>query len=284
MMIIDFHTHTFPDKICPQVVENLGMKSRTVHFTDGSKDGLLASMREGGVTHAVNLPVMTSPAQVEKIHDGVIRSQEALEKEGIISFGGMHPDYENYRAEIRRLRENGIRGIKIHPAYQNTDFDDDRYLHIMDAAAEEDLIVLTHAGIDIGIYDRNYCSVEQILRVLRIIQPPKLVLAHMGNWACWDEVEQDLAGAPLWFDTAFAHGSITPNPNCEEPPYLSSNLSDEDFLRICKKHGLGKILFGTDSPWLDHKNPVERIRALSFTEEEKEMIFCRNAKKLLKME
>ena len=47
------------------------------------------------------------------------------------------------------------------------------------------MIVLIHAGIDIGIYDRNYASVAQILNVIRDVQPEKFVLAHMGGWACW---------------------------------------------------------------------------------------------------
>ena len=41
-------------------------------------------------------------------------------------------------------------GIKIHPAYQNTDIDDIKMMRIIDFASEQGLIILTHAGIDIG--------------------------------------------------------------------------------------------------------------------------------------
>ena len=45
---------------------------------------------------------------------------------------------------------------------------------------------------------------RQILRIIDEIRPEKFVLAHMGNWGLWEDVERDLAGAPVWFDTAFA--------------------------------------------------------------------------------
>ncbi len=280
-MIIDFHTHTFPDKISGKVVRNLAAVSHTIPFTDGSVRNLLSSMQEAGVTYSVNLPVMTTAEQVEKVNRSLTEQRESLLAQGIVTFGGMHPDYENYKEELRHLKQGGISGIKLHPAYQNIDFDDIRMLRILSYASELDLIVLTHAGIDIGIYDRNYCSVRHILKAIDQVQPPKLVLAHMGNWGCWEEVERDLAGAPVWFDTAFSIGAITPNPDQEEKPYLEENLSNADFVRIARKHGMDKILFATDSPWQDQKDYIERLRNTGLTPEELELVFSKNAKKLL---
>lgn len=247
-LIIDFHTHTFPDKISEGVLAKLSKLSHTQYFTNGSVSGLLASMEEACVSYSVNLPVMTDAKQVEKVNGALIAEKDMLFSKGIITFGGMHPDYVAYKKELLRLKEHGILGIKVHPAYQNTDIDDIRMLRIIDAASELGLIVLTHAGIDIGIYDRNYTSVRQILNVINQVHPPKLVLAHMGNWACWDDVEQYLCGAPVWFDTAFAIGPITQDQAKSGTPYLQSNLSAEAFVRIVRKHGADKILFATDSP------------------------------------
>ena len=189
--------------------------------------------------------------------------------------------FENYKEELRRLKQNGIAGIKIHPAYQNVDLDDIRMMRMIECASELGLIVLTHAGIDIGLYHHNYCSVRHILNVIDQVHPPKLVLAHMGGWGCWDEVEQDLAGAPVFLDTAFSIGPITPNPNQTDRPYLEENLSDEDFTRITRKHGMDKILFATDSPWQEQKDYIERVRRTGLTPAEQELIFGENAKKLL---
>ena len=280
-MIIDFHTHTFPGKISSKVVRKLGMSAHIRAYTDGSMEGLTASMALAGADYSVNLPVMTSPEQVEKINSSMIQHRESLLSQGIIAFGGMHPDYPDYKKEIRRLRENHIAGIKIHPAYQNINLDDIRMLRIIDCASEEGLITLTHAGMDIGIYDRNYCSVAHILKVIDEVHPEKFVLAHMGNWDCWQEVEQDLAGAPVWLDTAFSIGPIAKNPATDETPYEEMNLTDEDFIRLCRKHGTDHILFATDSPWQDQADYISRIKSMSFTDTEKEHIFSGNAVALL---
>lgn len=279
-MIIDFHTHTFPEKVSSKIVDHLGKVAHIRPFTDGSIAGLRSSMASAQVNYSVNQPVMTSPDQVEKINSSMIVSNGNWRQHGVISFGGLHPDYENYKAELRRLRENHVPGIKLHPAYQNVDLDDLRMMRIIDYASEQGLIVLVHAGIDIGIYDHNYSSVAHILKVLDEVQPDKLVLAHMGNWGCWDEVERYLAGAPLWLDTAFSIGPITPNPKQNETPYTSI-LGDDVFIRLVRKHGPDKILFGTDSPWKDQRDYVERIEALALTDDEKRKIFSENAISLL---
>ena len=280
-LIIDFHTHTFPDKISEGVLAKLSKLSHTQYFTNGSVSGLLASMEEACVSYSVNLPVMTDAKQVEKVNGALIAEKDMLFSKGIITFGVMHPDYVAYKKELLRLKEHGILGIKVHPAYQNTDIDDIRMLRIIDAASELGLIVLTHAGIDIGIYDRNYTSVRQILNVINQVHPPKLVLAHMGNWACWDDVEQYLCGAPVWFDTAFAIGPITQDQAKSGTPYLQSNLSAEAFVRIVRKHGADKILFATDSPWESQKDYVGRVEAMPLDKTEKDLIFSGNAVKLL---
>lgn len=282
-MIIDFHVHTFPADISERVLVKLSKASHTKYFTNGSRQELLSSMEDASVTYSVNLPVMTRVDQVEKINSTLIAERETLFEQGIITFGGMHPDYADYKTELKRLQESGIKGIKIHPAYQNTDLDDICFLHIIDYASSLGLIVLTHAGIDIGIYDHNYASVRQILHVLDTVHPDKFVLAHMGNWACWNEVESDLAGADVWLDTAFAIGPVTLDDAKSGTPYLSCNLSDEQFMRIVRKHGADKILFATDSPWEGQKDYIQRIEKMPLSIQEKKQIFSENAVHLLQL-
>lgn len=282
-MIIDFHTHTFPEKLAKKAVEKLAGVSHTMPFTEGTVGELSDSMKEAGVDYSVNLPVMTGAGQVEKVNSSLMEQKQELLSQGIITFGGMHPDYERYRQELKRLKQNGIPGIKLHPAYQNVEFDDIRMMRIVDYASELGLLVLTHAGIDVGLYEHNYCSVAHILKVIEQVHPTGLVLAHMGNWGCWEELERDLAGAPVWLDTAFAIGPITPHPQQKTKPCRMENLSYEDFVRIARKHGMDKILFATDSPWQAQKDYVERLRSAGLTHKEQEMVLGQNAAALLKI-
>ncbi len=280
-MIIDFHTHTFPSRISSRVIDLLSRRARIAPFSDGSMEGLLDSMKEAGVDYSVHLPVITDVGQVEKINSSYIEQREELLEKGIVAFGGIHPDYEDIQGEIRRLARAGIAGIKLHPAYFGIDLDDTPMLRIIEAAAMEDLVILTHAGIDIGIYDHNYASTDQILTVIDKIGPKKMVLAHFGNWGCWDMVEKYLAGAPVWFDLAFSLGDITPRPGMEEKPIRSFNLSDEDVVRISRKHGTDRILFATDSPWSSQKEYVNKVKNMAFTPREQDMILGENARLLL---
>ena len=43
-MIIDFHTHIFPDKIAAKTIESLGTLAGVQAATDGTLNGLLNSM------------------------------------------------------------------------------------------------------------------------------------------------------------------------------------------------------------------------------------------------
>lgn len=282
-MIIDVHTHTFPDKIAQKVVNSLAREACTKPFSDGSMAGLLEGMKRSGVDYSVNLPVMTSPEQVEKINGQFMEAREQLLQQGIICFGGMHPEYEQVRQELTRLKNAGIQGIKLHPAYQKLDLNHPKMMKIIDIACDLDMIVITHAGIDIGIYDHDYASVKHVLQVLDEVHPTKLVLAHMGGWGCWEDVERNLAGAPVYFDTAFSIGPIEPLPGWEKAPISDHNLTVEDFARIARKHGTEKILFATDSPWQEQTDAVALVNEAPLTPEEKEQIFYQNASRLLNM-
>lgn len=283
-MIIDFHTHTFPDKIAGNVIGRLQLLSRSCPYTDATVSGLQTSMKQASIDYSVTLPVMTNPGQVEKLNTLAGQAVEHIRESGIIPFGGMHPDYENYKSELRRLRDMGVPGIKLHPAYQGVDFDDIRFLRILYTASELGLIILTHAGMDIGIPDHNFTSISQIVHVLKEAAPQKLVLAHMGGWDAWQDVERDLAGAPVWMDTAFTLGIIEPAPGTVRTPEESMMMTGEEFLRLARKHGSNRILFATDSPW--SSQPVYRnyFRSMGLTTEEERNIMGENALRLLGMD
>ena len=96
-MIIDFHTHTFPDKSSEKIVNHLAHTGCIPPHTDGSVIGLFSSMKEADIDYSVNLPVMTKPGQVEKVNSSLIMQKKYLLDMKIITFGGMHPDYVNYK-------------------------------------------------------------------------------------------------------------------------------------------------------------------------------------------
>ena len=161
-MIIDMHTHIFPDSMAAKVIDKLSRTSRTKNFTDGTINGLKNSMKIFNVDCSVILPVATNFHQVEKIN-----SSSKFSNHELIYFGAIHPDYENFSEELLRIKNLGCKGIKIHPIYQDTDVDDIKYLRIFERAAELDLIVVTHAGLDIGFPGIMRCSPKMLRNVIK---------------------------------------------------------------------------------------------------------------------
>ncbi len=265
-MIIDFHTHIFPDKIAAKTIEALERKAGLTAATDGTLNGLLASMREGGVDLSVILPVITKPSQFETINTFAAGVNEKYAGT-LLSFGGIHPDSEDYKAELNRIKELGLKGIKIHPDYQGVMIDDVRYMNIIEYADALDLIVITHAGVDIGLPEPVHCPPDKMRKVIDKLHPKKMVVAHYGGWNRWEEVYEYLAGENLYLDTAFTFGYI----------------KEDMFYKIMDKHGSDKILFATDCPWSSQKKDVEALNILSMDESIKEDIFYKNAKKLLNL-
>ena len=208
--MIDIHTHTFPDKIASRAVDSLKSKSHTAAFTDGTVDGLMNSMRESGIDVSVIQPVATKPNQVIHINDSSININERFKSSGIISFGAMHPDFEDYASELRRISELGIRGIKLHPVYQNVAIDDARYIRILECAGELGLWVMIHAGYDIGYPGNDFAMPSRLLRAMKSSGNERVILAHMGGWRCWKESLELFADTHAYIDTAFSLGSFTP--------------------------------------------------------------------------
>lgn len=281
-MIIDFHTHIFPEKIAEKALKSLSDSSRAVPYTDGTYAGRKNSMKEAGIDYSVNLAVATKAHQVEGINNVAIETKEQEYNSGIIQFGAMHVEYENVKAELRRLAEAEVKGIKIHPAFYQLNISEKRIKNIIYEASSLGLIIITHAGWDIGFPEANYIPVDSLLDIAKEISPDKMVLAHMGGWNDWEKVEEYLAGSNYYFDTAFSIGKINAREDLPEP-MRTYNMQDDDFVRLCRKHGVERILFGTDSPWADQREYVDKIKVLGFSEDEENLIFSENAKSLLQI-
>lgn len=278
-MIIDFHTHTFPDKIAAAAIEKLKSASHTKAFTGGTDSELLASMATCGIDKSVVLPVATNPEKIPHIND---ISAAKNGQNGLIYFAAMHPDFEDAKNEIRRIKSMGITGIKLHPVYQDIDFDDIRTLRILEYAEENELITVVHAGLDVGFPGVERCTPKMIKNAVSAISPKKLVLAHMGGWKMWQKAAEMLSGRGLFIDTSFSIGKMT-----EETPYYSEEelklLNFDEAKSVIDAFGENNVLFGTDSPWSGQKNEIENILNLPIGDDVREKIFYKNAKGLLGM-
>ncbi|MDR2578751.1 MAG: amidohydrolase family protein [Chitinispirillales bacterium] len=265
MKIIDFHTHFFPPDLAPRailrLIENAAPTVTMKNYTDGTANGLTESMRTAGIDMSVTLAVATKPTQVRTISKGCADSKFP----GMIQFGSLHPELDDFEAEINFMVDNGIRGIKMHPEYQYFYIDDPKYFPMYEKLASSGLIVVLHSGKDPGPFTNDHALPPAIRKVHENFPRLKMVAAHMGGWMVWDDVMDVLAGINIFLDTSAIYRLLPP----------------EKFVKLCRKHGCDKILFGSDSPWYDQKESVEWIRRSGLTDKEIEVIFYKNACGLL---
>lgn len=274
-MIIDVHTHTFPDHIAGRAIPSMEqdiLRSQGFRVKapgKGTFDDLSESSIATGIDLSIVLPVATNTRQPEKINRLSVELNKKAEETHVFSLGAIHPDCENYKEILDEIVAMDLKGIKLHPDYQQTDFDDERYLRIIDYAANKGLVIVTHAGEDVGLPETVHCTPDKVLEVLKHIQPEKLVLAHMGGWRCWDEVEEKIIGLPVYFDTAVCMSKDIP-----------VHLKKEQFVRMTRNHGVDKVMFGTDLPWYAQEVALNDIRNTGLADEELKLVLGENAMRL----
>lgn len=267
-MIIDFHTHVFPDAIAKPTIDFLSSKSGYTPYGDGTFESLVSLMDNGCIDKSVILPVVTKPSQFAKVNE-FAKSLEAAGR--VYSFGGIHPADETPFEHLDRIKEMGLHGIKLHPDYQGAFIDDERYISIIRYALSIGLAVVTHAGVDDGCSGEVKCTPDRILRVLDAVysgstpSEPRIILAHAGGFKMYDEVLKKLCGLPVYFDLAYVM-------EFEDP---------EIMLSIIHSHGAEKMLFASDSPWSDPGKSAEKLRQLPLSQEELDKIFFKNALRVL---
>ena len=134
---------------------------------------------------------------------------------------------------------------------------------VYDIMTDLELPLIMHAG------DRRYdfSGPQRILNLHKKHPKLTLIAAHFGGYTEWDKSMEYLAGEDVYFDTS---------STLEWLPVEKANA-------MIRKHGVEKFLFASDFPMWDHEGELERFNRLDLTEEEREMIFHKNAEKLLKL-
>ncbi len=256
--IIDIHAHIFPDKIAEKAVDSIGKYYGTTMRRNGTVDGLLESGRNIGVNKYIIHSSATTVEQVKAINNYVSCVKDAHRE--FVGFATLHPALPDIPAEVERIIDLGLKGLKLHPEFQHFAIDDDDMMPIYEAV-EGRLPVLIHMG------DQNVDSSSPI-RLARILDKfPRLVViaAHFGGYQMWNLSWDYLVGRNVYMDTSSSLAFMEP----------------ERAVEMIRKHGADKMLFGSDYPMWDHREELDRFNALKLTENERKAILYGNAHRLL---
>ncbi len=261
---IDFHTHAFPDDLAARAIAawNGAVPKGSEAVLDGTVGALLRSMDAAGIERSVVCSVATAPKQV----DSILRWSLSIRSDRIIPFGSVHPDCADPAAEVRKIAGAGLRGVKMHSLHQGFALDDRRIWPFYEAVAEAGLVLQLHSGGDLAFpLADDRASPRRLLAVHRAFPGVPIVAAHLGGWRWWGEVAEVLAGTDVCFETSYTLGVA----------------EDEVVDRIVRRHGAGRILFGSDSPWYDQRTALSRVPRAFPDTRERELVLRANAERLL---
>jgi len=264
-MIIDTHTHVYPEKVAKAVEEisTRDMEGGASLSGPMTIPGLLASMERNGVDISITFCIAEKPSVVKPSNDFIIAS---CDRKRVIGLGTLHPDYEDYEAEIDRLRSSGIKGVKWNSLFQGVSLDDERMFRLFEVMGD-DMIAYFHAGRGPGKHfaEHDKSTPDKLIRVMAAFPKMKVVAAHFGGLKMLAEAHQ-LVGKNLYLDTSW-----TPTVGELEPKVVAD---------LIMEHGPDKVLFATDYPFGDVKEEIKAISSLPLSDEVKERIFWKNAREL----
>lgn len=276
-MIIDFHTHNFPDALARRAIDGMmsTLNGALNPVGDGTLGRQIADMKLDGVDRAVMCPVATKPEQAEvivrracEIRDGVYGADAA---QMIIPFASLHPSDPCLVRHIDLVLNAGLKGVKLHPFYQRFALQDPLVAPFFASLRDAGLVVLCHCGLDPGyVKDAIECAPPQIVELFRHVPglAPRFVAAHLGGFAGAKAHAVDiLMDCGCWFDTAV----------------LASDQPTDEPRRIVAEWSAERLLFATDYYWTSQRQLIDWVVANRPDPQDRELIFHRNAERLLKL-
>lgn len=261
-MVIDFHTHAFPDALAPRAMKVLLEEAPDVKaYLDGTVGDLLRSMDRAGIDKSVVCCIATKPEQFERI----LRWCEAIRSDRLIPFPSVHPADPACIENLGRIRAAGFQGVKLHPFYQDFFADEERMLRVYEEATLQNLLLVMHTGYDIAFPPIRRADPLKLLGIVERFPDLKLITTHLGAWRQWDEVRRYLLGRKIYMDLSFAMEELGPEPSRQ----------------MVMDHADGYVLFGTDSPWTDQSQTLNLVKKMRLPQKKLRGILAGNALGLL---
>ena len=213
----------------------------------------------------------------------------------LLPFIGMSDDLggpEAIAEELVLRAGQGAKGVKMHPGQFSYYPDDEVFWPMYQKCQELGLPILSDSGpwphshlvfmypnpLGYKPYEdeQNFAEPKNWAKVLEAFPKLTVILAHIGS-AWWDErIELAQKYPNVYFDTS--QGFSAPD---QLPVVARRSLAEEDVVRVFRKIGVERIMFGTDLPGIPLQPQLEQILRLPFTDEEKRMLLSENARRIL---
>ena len=261
-MIIDFHTHIWPLELALRTLQDVQHRANIPFYTDGTIDGLSQSMRSANIDISLVSRITSRPDQVASVNEWL----SSVTRDHIFPMANWLPGNEVGPDTITSLQAQGFKCMKFHPDYQGFFIDDKRFYPFYEVAQAENMPILVHAGLDRGLKPPWRAMPERMATICRDFPRLRVIAAHMGGEDNYDETEKHLLGKDIYLDTSF----------------ILRKMPVNTLERFTQKHPIDRILFGSDSPWIDQTEDLDYLFSLPFLiQDQKDKIAGLNAARLL---
>jgi uncharacterized protein len=253
-LLCDAHTHVWPEKIAAKALA--GRVDFMEPEFDGTVGGLTRTLDRAGISRCVVMGIADEAKYLHRTNEFI----GGLGSERLVPFGTVHPDLP-VEENIDSLRSHRVVGIKLHPLFQRFRLDDERLLAILDALGDE-FPVIAHVGKG-GVPETDQLATPAMLAAI-IDQLPRLRLmaTHFGGFHRLEEVEEHVIGRDVVLETSW-------------PPTLRA-LGKERVADLIRRHGVHRVVFGSDWPMSNPTECMDVIRDLGLEPDEVDAILGRN--------
>ena len=280
-MRIDFHTHVTPPDIIADWEKYarkepyFSMLCKNKYNKFATAEDTITAMEHDGFDKAVIFGFAFRDLGLNRyVNDYVIEKTKEFPQK-LIGFAVTSPGSgirgNEAAKEIERCCHYGLKGVgELFPAGQEFNPESiEETTAITEVCKGLSLPILLHANEPVGHYYTGKTNVSLKQLETFVINNPdlKIVLAHWGGGLLFYETMKEVRES---FRNVYYDTSITPF------------LYDARVYSIAKTLGIcEKILFGSDFPILTPSRYMEAINKSGFSDEEREMVLGKNARRLL---
>jgi predicted TIM-barrel fold metal-dependent hydrolase len=277
MMILDAHTHIFPEEVCRRREDFFADEPafRLLYESPKSRlvgpEDLLQAMEEEGVEAAVALGFPWRQERHWRRHNEVILEAMRRFPRQVIGFCAVHPLFPGAIREVERCLAAGARGVGelafyLHDRAENLTA---ILAPVAEVCQHYRVPILLHATDRAGPHypGRSLTPLAAIYRAIEALPDVTWILAHWGGrlpfYGLLKKVPEFFRN--IYFDTAAS-------------PYV---YRPEIYRVVAEMVGPDKILFGSDYPLLRPRRYLEEMAETNLPEDWQEMIMGKNLARLL---
>jgi len=256
--ILANHAHVFPADVNP----------------DATIDRLMKLLDDCGIAEAVCFAPFAQQLDGRGIDANEWLAREVKSRDRLHGFGTIDLRRDDVKDQVRRAKELGLKGLKLHPNTQRFDVLDPRALETYAAAEDAGLFVTFHTGVH--HYRLENYRVTKFDEVAHRFPNLSFSMEHVGGYSFFNEalaiIFNNIPFPPVPGKRPRVYGGLT---SCFTPDWLRFwYLSPERLKELLLQVGPGLLIFGLDFPYngaaqiqfalkrLEEEVPDERDRAL----------------------